>query len=109
MLSPATMASPGHRHRYPDELITLLAAQAREPSAALKQAKDAGFWHVILDGKIILCDRCKEPAVSVKGEVIDGWYAGKAHTHGGNVQAVRAPDRFPAVDLRSRAQARCTT
>jgi DDE superfamily endonuclease len=26
---------------------------------------------VILDGKIIACDRCKEPAISVKGEVID--------------------------------------
>jgi hypothetical protein len=28
---------------------------------------------VILDGKIIAGDRCKEPAVSVKGEVIDLW------------------------------------
>ncbi len=29
---------------------------------------------MILDGKIIPCDRCKEPAISVKGEVIDLWY-----------------------------------
>jgi hypothetical protein len=50
---------------------------------------------VILDGKIIPCDRCKEPAVSVKGEVIDLWYSGKAHTHGGNIQAVAAPNGFP--------------
>jgi DDE superfamily endonuclease len=50
---------------------------------------------VILDGKLIPSDRCKEPAVSVKGEVIDLWYSGKAHTHGGNIQAVLAPDGFP--------------
>ncbi len=29
-------------------------------------------------GKIIPADRCKEPAVSVKGQVIDLWYSGKA-------------------------------
>ena len=73
----------------------LLAEQAPELSQALERAKDAGFSHVILDGKIITCDRCKEPATSVKGEVIDLWYSGKAHTHGGNIQAVTAPDGFP--------------
>ena len=31
----------------------------------------------------------------MKGEVIDRWYSGKAHTHGGNIQAVAAPDGFP--------------
>ena len=50
---------------------------------------------MILDGTVISCDRCKEPAVSVKGEIIDLWYTGKAHTHGGNIQAVFAPDGFP--------------
>ena len=50
---------------------------------------------MILDGKIVPCDRCKEPAVSVKGEAIDLWYSGKAHAHGGNIQAVCAPDGFP--------------
>ena len=40
-------------------------------------------------------DRCKEPAVSVKGQVFDLWYSGKAHTHGGNIHAVFAPDGFP--------------
>jgi hypothetical protein len=33
---------------------------------------------VILDGKIIPADRCKEPAVSVKGQFIGLWYSGKA-------------------------------
>ena len=82
-------------YRYLDEVIIVLAEQAPGLSEALERARDEGFSHVILDGKIIPCDRCKEPAVSVKGEVIDLWYSGKAHTHGGNVQAVLAPGGFP--------------
>jgi DDE superfamily endonuclease len=82
-------------YRYIDEVITVLAEQAPGLAGALERAKDAGFPHVILDGTIIPCDRCKEPAISVKGEVIDLWYSGKAHTHGGNIQAVLAPNGFP--------------
>ena len=82
-------------YRYVDEVIAVLAEQAPDLHQALKRAKDEGLAHVILDGKIIPCDRCKEPAVSVKGQVIDLWYSGKAHTHGGNLQAVLAPDGFP--------------
>ena len=73
----------------------MLAEQAPDLREALERAKGEGLSCVILDGKIIPCDRCKEPAVSVKGEVIDLWYSGKAHTHGGNIQAVFAPDGFP--------------
>jgi hypothetical protein len=65
-------------YRYRDEVIDVLADQAPDLRQALERAKDQGFSHVILDGKIIPCDRCKEPAVSVKGEVIDVWYSGKA-------------------------------
>ena len=81
--------------RYVEEFVTVLAGQAPDLGEALERARDAGFSHVILNGKVIPCDRCKESAVSVKGEVIDMWYSGKAHTHGGNVQAVCAPDGFP--------------
>ena len=82
-------------YRYLDEVIGVLAAQAPGLAGALERASDQGFPHVILDGKIIACDRCKEPAISVKGEVIDLWYPGKACAHGGNIQAVTAPDGFP--------------
>ena len=82
-------------YRYLDEVITVLAQQAPGLAEALERARDDGFSHVILDGKVIPCDRCKEPAISVKGEVIDLWYSGKAHTHGGNIQAVLAPGGFP--------------
>jgi hypothetical protein len=82
-------------YRYLDEVIAVLAEQAPDLAEALERAKDEGFSHVILDGKVIPADRCKEQAVSVKGEIIDLWYSGKAHTHGGNIQAVTAPGGFP--------------
>jgi DDE superfamily endonuclease len=82
-------------YRYLDEVIEVLASQAPGLRQALERAKDEGFSHVILDGAIIPSDWCKEPAISVKGEVIDLWYSGKAHTHGGNIQAVTAPGGFP--------------
>jgi hypothetical protein len=82
-------------YRYIDEVITVLAGQAPELAEALERVKGEGLSYVILDGKVIPSGRCKEPAVSVKGEVIDLWYSGKAHTHGGNIQAVLAPDGFP--------------
>src|SRR5262249_1571383 len=34
-------------------------------------------------------------AAASRGEVIDLWYSGKAHAHGGNIQAVIAPSGFP--------------
>jgi hypothetical protein len=76
-------------------VITVLADQAPDLREALERAREEGLPHVILDGAVIACDRCKEPAVSVQGEVIDLWYSGKAHAHGGNIQAVPAPDGFP--------------
>jgi hypothetical protein len=82
-------------YRYRDEVIDVLAGQAPDLHQALQRAVAEGLPHVILDGTIIEADRCKEPTVSVKGELIDLWYSGKAHVHGGNVQAVTAPGGFP--------------
>jgi len=82
-------------YRYLDEVIEVLADEAPDLREALDRAREEGLPHVILDGTVIACDRCKEPAISVKGEVIDLWYSGKAHAHGGNIQAVIAPDGFP--------------
>ena len=82
-------------YRYRDEFIEVLASQAPDLRQALRRAAADGLPHVILDGTIIEADRCREPAVSVKGEVIDLWYSGKARAHGGNIQAVMRPDGFP--------------
>ena len=82
-------------YRYVDEVIEVLAAEAPELPQALERARADGLAFVILDGKVIFSDRCREKAVSVRGEAIDLWYSGKAHRHGGNVQAVARPDGFP--------------
>jgi hypothetical protein len=51
--------------------------------------------YLILDGKIVDTDRCREKAVSRKGTVIDLWYAGKIHDFGGNIQALFYPSGMP--------------
>jgi hypothetical protein len=81
-------------YRYVDEVIDVLAAQAPDLHEALQRAQAHGLAYVILDGKIFSADRCGEKTTSVKG-TIDLWYSGKAHEHGGNVQALSAPDGFP--------------
>ena len=82
-------------YRYLDEVIAVLAEQAPDLREALERARDEGLSHVILDGKIVRADRCREKTISIRGEIIDLFYSGKAHTHGGNIQAVLAPDGFP--------------
>jgi hypothetical protein len=82
-------------YRYPGEVLAVLAEQAPGLRDALDRASSEGLSHVILDGKVIPADRCREKTLSVRGEVIDRWYSGKAHTHGGNIQALFAPDGFP--------------
>jgi len=82
-------------YRYLDELITVLADRAPDLREALERAQGDGLSHVILDGKVIPADRCREKTVSANGEIIDLWYSGKAHAHGGNIQAVLAPNGFP--------------
>jgi len=82
-------------YRYIAEVIDVLAGRAPELPAALERAMADGAAYVILDGKVFGTDRCLEKAISVKGEEIDSWYSGKAHHHGGNVQAVMRPDGLP--------------
>ena len=82
-------------YRYVDEVIAVLAGEAPDLRQALERARQEGYSHVILDGTIIPADRGREKTLSVRGEVIDLWYSGKAHAHGGNIQAVLAPDGFP--------------
>jgi hypothetical protein len=82
-------------YRYHDEAVRVLAEQAPDLHEALRQAKDDGFAYVVLDGKVFSADRCLEKTASVKGEQIDLWYSGKAHEHGGNIQALCAPNGSP--------------
>ncbi len=82
-------------YRYVAEVIDVLADRAPDLPAALERAMSEGAAYVILDGKVFGTDRCLEKATSIRGEQIDSWYSGKAHHHGGNVQAVMRPDGLP--------------
>jgi hypothetical protein len=82
-------------YRYLDEVITVLADQAPDLHESLERAKAEGMAYVILDGKVFAADRCAEKTTSIKGERIDLWYSGKAHEHGGNIQALSAPNGIP--------------
>jgi DDE superfamily endonuclease len=82
-------------YRYVAEAVDVLSDQAPDLADALERAMSDGVPYVILDGKVFAADRCSEPVVSVKGQLIDAWYSGKAHRHGGNVQAVTCPGGLP--------------
>jgi hypothetical protein len=82
-------------YRYRDEGVRVLAAQAPELREALERAAADGMAYVILDGKVFEIDRVAEKTISVKDEVIDLWYSGKAHTQGANIQALSNPRGIP--------------
>jgi hypothetical protein len=82
-------------YRYIDEVTGVLAARAPGLREALERALAEGTPYVILDGKIIDSDRCREKTVSRKGKDIDLWYSGKKKDFGGNVQAMFYPDGRP--------------
>ena len=82
-------------YRYHAEAIAVLAAQAPDLQEALEEVKAQGWAYVILDGTVIGSDRDSAPNLNAKGQVVDLWYSGKSHTHGGLVQAVMRPDGVP--------------
>ena len=82
-------------YRYLDEAIEVLAARAPGLREALEKAKEQGLPYMILDGKVVAADRCKEKTISRKGREIDRWYSGKAHGFGGNIQALFTPGGIP--------------
>jgi DDE superfamily endonuclease len=82
-------------YRYLDEAIEVLAARAPGLREALEKAREQGLPYLILDGKVVAADRCKEKTISRKGREIDRWYSGKAHGFGGNIQALFTPGGIP--------------
>src|SRR3954468_14913355 len=88
-------------YRYLHEGIDVLAAQAPDLHQVLAAGAAAGWTHVTLDGTLIRTDRCRT-VNPVTGH--DLWYSGKHRTHGGNVQIVGDPTRFPVAVIRRRAR-----
>jgi len=81
--------------RYLDEIIEVLAARAPSLQEALERALAAGAPYLILDGKVVDTDRCREKTTGRKGKTIDLWYSGKTHDFGGNIQALLYPSGIP--------------
>src|SRR6266576_4988945 len=82
-------------YRYLDEVIEVLAARAPGLREALERALAEGTPYLILDGKVVDTDRCREKTLSRKGKTIDLWYAGRTHDFGGNIQALFYPSGIP--------------
>jgi hypothetical protein len=75
-------------YRYLDEVIEVLAARAPGLAGQLERALAEGTPYLILDGKIVDTDRCREKTTSRKGKTTDLWCSGKTHDFGGNIQAL---------------------
>jgi len=82
-------------YRYLDEVIEVLAARAPGLQESLERALADGVPYLILDGKVVDADRCREKTLSRKGKMIDLWYSGKTHDFGGNIQALFSPSGIP--------------
>ncbi len=82
-------------YRYVAEVTKVVAAEGPGLEEALERAVDEGTPYVILDGKIVSCDRCGEKTVSRKGRDIDLWYSGKKKDFGGNIQGLCCPGGLP--------------
>jgi DDE superfamily endonuclease len=79
-------------YAYRDEAIAVLADRKPSLHGALLAAKAAGHTHVILDGTLIHTDRISTPGPTPG---VDLWWSGKHRHHGGNIQAISAPDGWP--------------
>ena len=73
----------------------MLAARAPGLQEQLERALAEGVPYLILDGKIVDADRCREKTTSRKGKTIDLWYSGKIQDFGGNIQALFYPSGIP--------------
>jgi hypothetical protein len=82
-------------YRYLDEVTAVLAARAPGLAEQLERALAAGVPYLILDGKVVDADRCREKTTSRKGTAIDLWYSGKTRDFGGNIQALFYPSGIP--------------
>ena len=58
-------------YRYLDEVIEVVAARAPGLQEALERALADGAPYLILDGKVVDTDRCREKTTSRKGKTID--------------------------------------
>jgi Helix-turn-helix of DDE superfamily endonuclease len=81
--------------RYVNETVALLAARAPKLRKAVRDAQEAGYAYVVLDGTLIPIDRVAADRP---------FYSGKHKKHGMNLQVIAQPRRRHPVGLRSAAR-----
>jgi hypothetical protein len=69
--------------RYVNETVALLAARAPKLRTAVRDAANAGYAYVVLDGTLIPIDRVAADRP---------FYSGKHRKHGMNLQVIASPD-----------------
>ncbi len=69
--------------RYVNETVPLLAARAPKLRTAIRDAQEAGYAYVVIDGTLIQIDRVAADRP---------FYSGKHHRHGMNLQVIASPD-----------------
>jgi len=69
--------------RYVNETVALLAARAPKLRKAVRDAREAGYAYVVLDGTLIPIDRVAADRP---------FYSGKHRRHGMNLQVIASPD-----------------
>jgi hypothetical protein len=79
-------------YHYLDEVIAVLTVQAPDLHDVLRQAKQGGVTHLILDSTLFTSDRLSEQTTSVKSERIDALAplavpGSRGHTMGSPQQA----------------------
>lgn len=78
-------------YAYPHEGIDALTAQGPDLEQALDRALRAGARHLNLDGTVVRTDRICAPDPNSA----DPWWSGRHKHHGGNIQVLSGPDRWP--------------
>jgi DDE superfamily endonuclease/Helix-turn-helix of DDE superfamily endonuclease len=68
--------------RYVEETVALLAARAPKLRTAVREARNAGYAYVVVDGTLIEIDRVAADRP---------FYSGKHHKHGMNLQVIASP------------------
>jgi hypothetical protein len=84
-------------YRCLHEGIDVIAATAPRPKEALGKAIELALAYLILDGEVAARRPVHREDQQQEGAETGRWSLGKAHHHGGNVQALSAP---PGVPLR---------
>jgi hypothetical protein len=95
MLGAGFGLSQSTAYRYLDKVIEVLVARAPGLAGQLERALAAGTPYLILDGKVVDTDRCREKTTSRRGRRSTCGTRGRPMISAGNIQALFYPSGIP--------------